>query len=107
MKINNGELTQVIDHCFDLSMDGRVHPDDRNEFLALGKRLRGSLLNLLTARFEEGTQEVIEANTKIEGLNKSLSSTTQVLNNTAQGIRQLGQLVSILDGLLKIASNFV
>lgn len=107
MKINNAELTQVTERCFDLSMDGRVQSVDRKEFLALGKRFRGSLLNLLTAQFAEGTQVVIEANTKIAGLNQSLSNTTQVLNNTAQVIGQLGQLVSILDDLLKIASAFV
>lgn len=107
MKINNAELTQVTERCFDLSMDGRVQSADRKEFLTLGKRFRGSLLNLLTAQFAEGTQSVIDANTKIEGLNKRLSSTTQVLNNTAQVIDQLGQLVSVLDDLLKIASAFV
>jgi hypothetical protein len=107
VKINNAELTQVTERCFDLSMDGRVQTADRKEFLALGKRLRGSLLNLLTAQFAEGTQDVIEANTMIAGLNKSLRSTTQVLNNTAQVIGQLGQLVSILDDLLKIASTFI
>jgi hypothetical protein len=105
VKINNAELTQIIERCFDLSMDGRIHPADRKGFLALGKRLRGSLLNLLAAQFAEGTQAVIEANTEIGGLNNSLSSTTQVFNNTAQVIGQLGQLVSILDDLLNTTSR--
>jgi hypothetical protein len=107
VKINNAELAQVTERCFDLSMDGRVQPGDRTEFLALGKRLRGSLLNLLTAEFTAGTPAVIDANTEIRGLNQSLSHTIQVLNNTAQVVGQLGQLVSILDDLLKIASSFV
>lgn len=107
MKINNGELAQLTERCFDLSMDGRLKPDNRREFLALGKRLRGSLLNLLTAQFAAGTEAVIDANTKITGLIQSLNNTTQVLRNTAQVIGQLGQLVSSLDDLLKIASAFV
>jgi|LGVF01.2.fsa_nt_gb hypothetical protein len=107
MKINNAELTQLTECCFDLAMDGRVQPADRKEFLSIGKRFRGSLLNLLTAQFAEGTQAVIEANTKIKTMNTSLSNSTQVLKNTAQVIGQLRQLVSILDDLLKIASAFL
>ncbi len=107
MKINNVELTQVTDRCFDLSMDAQVPLAEQREFLVIGKRYRGSLLNLLTAQFADGTQAVIDANTKIIGLNQSLRNTTQVLNNARQVIDQLGQLVSILDGLLRIASTFV
>jgi hypothetical protein len=61
VKINNAELAQLTERCFDLSMDGRVLPSDRKEFLALGKRLRGSLLNLLTAQFAAGTQAVSDS----------------------------------------------
>ena len=107
MKINHTELTQVIDRCFDLSMDGRVQPADRKEFLALGMRFRESLRDLSTAQFAEGTPAVIDVNTEVEGLNKRLSGDAQVLNNTAQVIGQLGQLVSVLDDLFNITSAFV
>ena len=107
MKISTTELTQLTERCLDLAMDGQVPPSDRNEFLVLGKRLRGSLLNLMTAQFNDGTHAVIDANSRIAALNQTLSSTTQVLNNTVQIVTQIGQLVLILDNLLKIAASFI
>jgi len=106
MKVNNAELASLADRCFDLSMDGDVQPSDQKNFLVLGKRLRGSLVNLLTAEFQEGTQAVVNANNQITTLNQTISDATQVLNNTTQIINQINQLVNILDDLLKIASNF-
>lgn len=106
MKTDNAALTQMIDRCFDLSMDGRLKPEQRKEFLALGKRLRGSLLNLLTAEFGDATQAVTDANNGIKELNSSLSTITQELASVSQVIAQVGQLVSLLDELLKVASKF-
>lgn len=107
MKTSNAELAQIIELCFDLSMDARIAPGAQKEFLAIGKRLRGSLLNLLSAQFNEGTKEVILANGLIKQLNEGLSGTTQVLKNTADFITQLGELVAILDSLLKLVGTFV
>lgn len=106
MKINNTDLTQLIESCFDLSMDGRVDGNYKRDFLALGKRLRGSLLNLLTAQFSNDTKAVIDANNQLRVLNQYLVKIKQDLENIVQVITQLGSLVSILDDLLKIASTF-
>ena len=103
IKINNTQLTELTESCFDLSMDGRLSQEERREFLALGKRFRGCLLNLLTAQFTEGTLAVTEANTEITKLNSKLKVSVKKLDNIAQAISQLGDLVSILDDLLKIA----
>jgi glutaredoxin 2 len=107
MKINCAILTQLTERCFDLSMDGGIPASNRKEFLALGKRLRGCLLNLLTAEFEEGTAAVTNANTMMSDVNEKISKITEVLAHTAQVIAQIGQVVSILDDLLKIATKFV
>ncbi len=107
MRINCAILTHLTERCFDLSMDGGVPEPDQKEFLALGKRLRGSLLNLLTAEFDEGTMVVTLANTRMSDVNKKISNITEVLTHTAQMIAQVGQVVSILDDLLKIATNFI
>ena len=48
-RLDTVTLTKVINKCFDHSMDGRFSAADRVQFLAEGKRLRGLLLNLLTA----------------------------------------------------------
>ncbi len=106
MKVNNADLTKLVDNCFDRSMDGRVKQSDQKDFLAMGKRLRGSLLNLLTAEFEEGTPDVVKANSMIQTLNEDTRSAQQVLNETSQVIAQLGKLVAILDDLLKMATAF-
>jgi glutaredoxin 2 len=107
MKIDCTILTQLTEHCFDLSMDAGVPASERKEFLALGKRLRGSLLNLLTAEFEEGTAAVTNANTMMNDANEIISNIAQVLAHTAQVIAQIGEVVSTLDDLLKIATIFV
>jgi hypothetical protein len=106
MKTNNAGLAQLVEQCFSLSMNGDIKESDRKDFLAIGKRLRGSLLNLLTAEFEEGTQEVIDANSRISDLNKNLITVTQNLQQVADVVKQIGQLVTILDDLLKIAASF-
>jgi glutaredoxin 2 len=107
MKIDCTILTQLTEHCFDLSMEAKVPAPDRKEFLVLGKRLRGSLLNLLTAEFEEDTIAVTIANTMISDVNKKIGNVAQVLAHTAQVIAQIGKVMSTLDDLLKIATNFV
>ena len=107
MRIDSAILIQLTERCFDLSMDAGVPEPDRKEFMAMGKRLRGSLLNLLTAKFDEGTMIVTLANTRMSEVNKKIKDITEVLAHTAQVIGQIGQVVSILDDLLKIAVNFV
>ena len=66
-KVDSVTLTEVIDRCLDYSMDGRFTQTQRTKFLALAKRLRGSLLNLLSARFDEGTEGLAEANASRAG----------------------------------------
>jgi hypothetical protein len=106
MKVDNKTLTELIERCFDLSMDGRLTPDQRKEFLALGKRLRGCLLNLVTAQFAANTKEVEEANRAIKLINKGLAADKENLEKTGAITGQLAQLVGILDDLLKIATVF-
>ena len=107
MKVDTQQLAGVISLCFDYSMDGRFSPALQGDFLALGKRLRGSLLNLLSAQFNEGTQAVIDANRDIQQQNQQLSNAAQTLNNATNVLNSLTQLVGVLDGLLKLAAGFV
>ena len=106
MKTNNAQLTEIIDKCFDYSMDGRFSPAQQTEFLTIGKRLRGSLLNLLSATFIAGTTEVADANQLLKQRNQELADSVQVLNNAANVLDQLTEMVGVLDGLLKLASGF-
>jgi hypothetical protein len=103
MKTDNQELVKCIEACLDLSMDDRLPQNRQNEMLALGKRLRGSLINLLTAEFPEDLNQVEEANQELYSINKTLKDKNQAIEKIADTISKLGQVVKILDGLLKFA----
>ena len=107
MRTENQILASVIEKCFEYSMDGRFTQDRRSEFLVLGKRLRGSLVNLVTANFKEDTAELNNANKKLKDVNDKLKKEIETLNNVADTVEQIGQLVGILDDLLKLAGGFI
>ncbi len=107
MKLECGELTKTIMDCFDNSLDNRFTSEERKEFLIQGKKLRGSLVNLLSADFYEDTVEVVEANKSIKEINRMLNETDRILNNVAAVTGDIAKLVSILDDLLKLAAGYV
>lgn len=106
-KADTVTLTKIINKCFDHSMDDRFSDKQRARFLAEGKRLRGHLLNLLTAEFEEDAPELLEANEKLAAVNKQIAKATTALADTADAIRNVANLVGILDRLVGIAAAFV
>jgi len=106
MKTDNSTLARLIEQCFDYSMDGRFSPAQQTNFLALGKRLRGCLVNLLSATFKDGTPQVVAANQAIAANNKTLSDAVQTLGKAGQILNNLDQLVGVLDGLLQLAAGF-
>jgi hypothetical protein len=106
-RINSANLTDIIDHCFDLSMDGAFKPDQQAAILTAGKRLRGYLLNLLSARFEAGTQAVEDANKQIEGCDRLLSEGIIGLDQMQRALGELAALGKVLDVALSVATKFV
>lgn len=106
-KIDNVVLTKMILRCFDLSTDGGVPAEFRPDFLALGKRLRGTLVNLLSAQFDSTAPAFVDAKDKLKAVNKTLKETADKLKKFADTVEQVGQLIGILDDLLKIAVSFV
>jgi len=106
-KVDTTTLTDIVSQCFDLSMDGRFSDDQQRMFLAEGKRLRGLLLNLLSAQFDEGTPTVIAANNQLQAVNTSLSNAAAVLANAADTLNEVATLVGNLDKLLNLATNFI
>lgn len=107
MKTDNAALAKVIESCFDLGLDGRVPKGQRGQYITLGKRLRGTLINLLTAEFKDNTPAVEAANRQIRAVNKKLKEETNKLDEIADRIEALGELVSTLDGLIGLAAKFV
>lgn len=106
-RVDSATLTEIIDRCLDYSMDGRFTPERRQEFLALAKRLRGSLLNLLSARFDAGTPGLQEANTDLGAINARLKKETETLAKAAQVLADIASLVSSLDKLLSSVGVFL
>jgi hypothetical protein len=89
-RIDSTVLVTIFNQCFDLSMDGRLKPKRRKEFLALGKRLRGSLVNLPTATFDASSQQFKDASSEIDKVNKSLKATTQKIDQAAATMGEPG-----------------
>jgi hypothetical protein len=106
-KVDAVTLTEAIDRCLDYSMDGRFTQEQRTTFLTVAKRLRGSLLNLLSARFPEGTAGLRQANDDLAAVNQTLKKEAATLQMTAQTLANLSTLVSALDKLIGAAGQFL
>ena len=106
-KIDTQALALLVDRCFDLSMDGRLSRSQRSRFLILAKRLRGSLLNLISARFEEDAKGLAEANAELVAIGERLGEEGAKLQKVADTLVQLGKLVGSLDRLLGVAASFL
>ena len=107
LKVDTTTLSDIINQCFDYSMDGRFSSDQQTALLADGKRLRGLLLNLLSARFDDGTQVVLDANRQLDDINTILSNSATALANAAQTLNGVASLVGNLDKLLNVATSFL
>lgn len=106
-RIDSVGLAGLIDRLLDLSGDLRLSPAERAECLAAAKRLRGYLLNLLTARFNQGTPRLLEANAALTSVNADLKAAAQQLQKLAATLESVAKLVGILDDLLRLASSFL
>jgi hypothetical protein len=107
LKADTTTLAAIVDQCFDYSMDGRFSLKQQNVFLTDGKRLRGSLLNLLSARFDDGTQALLDANEQLTKINARLEDSAVVLAHVAQTLNDIATLVGNLDKLLNVATSFL
>src|SRR5260370_42423114 len=107
MTVDATTLAAIINRCFAFSADGRFSDAQQSSFLVDGKRLRGLLLNLLSAQFNDGTQAVLDANSRLTEVNTKLANSTAALANTAQTLNDVASLVGNLDKLLNVAARFV
>lgn len=107
LRVDTTTLSDIINQCFAYSTDGRVSPSGQAAFLADGKRLRGLLLNLLSAQFNDGTQAVVDANSALRTVNTKLSDSAQALSDVATTLNGVATLVGTLDKLLNVAAGFL
>jgi hypothetical protein len=106
-RVDSPLLSSVIVELLDRSMDLSYAPDERAEFLALAKRLRGTLVNLLTAVFESGTPELVDANARLVAVSHQLERNAGSLDRVAEDIHAVTSLVGTLDSLLGIGAQFL
>lgn len=106
-KTDNATLAQIVDDCFMLSVDDRLDSNTRSNFGHLAEHLRAQLLVLLSKSFEKGTPALVEANGKIKAVNARLKQFAEQLAGIADTFNQIGKLISVIDGLLKIPLAFV
>jgi len=107
MTVDTITLTAVINQCFELSMDGQLSAAQRSKFLAHGKRLRGHLMNLLSAQFTESSEALINANERLSEVNNELKDDAAVLAETAAVLNNIAKLSGTLDKLLNVAVAFI
>jgi hypothetical protein len=105
--LDTATLTTIVNQCFANSMNNQFSLQDQNSFLVEGKRLRGQLLNLLSAQFNDGTPQLAAANTSLTKVNSDLGNSAAVLASTAATLNDIASLVSNLDKLLPLAASFV
>lgn len=100
-------LTSCIQKCFMLSLDDRLNDAEQKQMNVLGKQLRGSLINLLSAIFGDGVEQVEAANQQLQAINQHLSDTNDVINKIADTVERVTKLVQALDSLLLLVAKFV
>jgi hypothetical protein len=105
--IDTTTLATIINQCFANSADGGFTADQQSQFLTQGKRLRGLLVNLISAQFNDGTAAVLAANAQLKTVNQNLSDAATTLANAAARLNDIAALVANLDALLSLAAKFV
>jgi hypothetical protein len=105
--VDTAALATLINQCFAKVLNGTYSASDQNRFLIEGKRLRGQLMNLLSAQFDAAVPQLATVNASLAKLNTKLSDDATVLANTAKTLNDIDTLVGNLDGLLKLAAGFV
>jgi hypothetical protein len=100
-------LASMIQRCFDLALDGRVPAFERSRYGLEGKRLRGCLLKLVSARFDADTTAFVDATDELAKVDARLASDVEAIQKAGAVLTQLGSFVGLLDRLLAAAVAFV
>src|SRR5512142_1339687 len=103
--VNTDALSAAVRLCFaNARANETFSPEQCAEFLFQGKRLRGLLVNLISATFTTPVPEVDEANDQLDALVTRLDDTAETLQKYADTIERIGEVVALLDRALKFAT---
>jgi geranylgeranyl pyrophosphate synthase len=106
-RVDTQLLTALIERCFDLSMNADLDDAAQASFLAAGKRLRGYLLKLVSARFEARTTPLLQANAALGAAQALLDRDLKRVENAQAAVKKLADLAGKLDGALAAAAKVV
>lgn len=100
-------LAAAVSVCFRVARDGRYSEAERGAFYANGVMLREQMKVLLGDIFDEGTDDLVQANAMIKTVNAELGATLADINRAADTIEQLGALVAQLTKLVELAGVLI
>ncbi|MBS0420736.1 MAG: hypothetical protein JSR66_23705 [Proteobacteria bacterium] len=106
MSVDTTTLTIMISALVDDSMDDRFTDQQKLQCMVLAKRLRGTLVNLLSVRFNDGTARVTRANADLSAINTQVQEVSANLESFAETAANVAGLVAQLDDLLTLAVKF-
>lgn len=107
MQTDNTTLLNCVNRCFALASDASIPAEEQQIYFERGDRLRARLMTLLHAQFAEGTQAITSANAELKKVNAILKERLQGLQNAANTVGALDNLVSIIDDLFQLPFTFV
>jgi hypothetical protein len=106
MQTDNTTLLDNVQRTLELAVSPDLTDEQRHDYLEKGTALRSRLMTLLTANFNDGTQEVLNANAEIKQVNAKLKQKLKDLQGVAETVGALASLVSTLDDLFKLPFAF-
>lgn len=105
--LDSAALASLIGALLDLSTTSGIPTATKDEAAVAARRLRGNLVAILSARFDEGTASLLRVNKRIADLNKGLAQDKVTLDSYAKLVQKASKLVSGLDKLMAQAVKFL
>jgi hypothetical protein len=104
--VDTPTVTRLIVTCFNLSLDDRLGDRQQRDFLVAGKRLRGCLVNLVSAQFNDDTDMVLDVNRQITRIIQQTAHLKGDVTTAAGVLSEINVAVGVLDELLNLAVSF-
>ena len=104
--VDTPTMTRLIMTCFNLSRDGRLGDRQQRDFLVAGKRLRGCLVNLVSAQFNDDTDMVLDGNRQLTRVTQQTAHLKGDPAAAANVLSEITVVVGVLDELLNLAAAF-
>jgi hypothetical protein len=99
-------VTRLIITCFNLSQDGRLGDRHQRDFLVAGKRLRGCLVNLVSAQFNDEIDMVLDGNRQLTRVSQQAANLKGDVTAAACVLSEINVVIGVLDELLNLAAAF-